>query len=81
MSSTGVSEKWKFDPNAGLEPDRQHQTCRGVTYYRDPTAVEGTVCAERVYLPTSDARLIALDAGTGNAAANTITGALPPSSR
>jgi len=63
-AATG-EEKWKFDPNAGLNPDRQHQTCRGVTYYRDPAAVEGTVCAERVYLPTSDARLIALDAGTG----------------
>lgn len=63
-AATG-QEKWKFDPNAGLNPDRQHQTCRGVTYYRDPAAAEGTVCAERVYLPTSDARLIALDAATG----------------
>ena len=59
-------EKWKFDPNAGLNPDRQHQTCRGVTYYADPAAAAGTSCAARVYLPTSDARLIALDAETGS---------------
>lgn len=58
-------EKWKYDPNVGLNPDRQHQTCRGVSYYAEPNAAPGTACAERVYLPTSDARLIALDAATG----------------
>ncbi len=63
-AATG-KEKWKYDPNVGLNPDRQHQTCRGVTYYAEPTAQAGSQCAARVYLPTSDARLIALDAGTG----------------
>lgn len=62
-AATG-KEKWKYDPQAGLNPNRQHQTCRGVTYYRDPAAAEAT-CAERIYLPTSDARLIALDARSG----------------
>ena len=59
-------EKWKYDPNAGLNPDRQHQTCRGVTWYVSATVPAGQPCAERVYLPTSDARLIALDAATGS---------------
>ncbi|PWE55604.1 membrane-bound PQQ-dependent dehydrogenase, glucose/quinate/shikimate family [Metarhizobium album] len=63
-AATG-KEKWKYDANAGLNPDRQHQTCRGVTYYADPAAQAGSACATRVYLPTSDARLIALDAATG----------------
>ncbi|WCK04909.1 glucose/quinate/shikimate family membrane-bound PQQ-dependent dehydrogenase [Agrobacterium tumefaciens] len=63
-AATG-KEKWKYDPNVGLNPDRQHQTCRGVSYYAEPNAAAGTACAERVYLPTSDARLIALDAATG----------------
>ncbi len=63
-AATG-KEKWKYDPNAGLNPDRQHQTCRGVTYYAEPTAQAGSPCATRVYLPTSDARLIALDAENG----------------
>ncbi|UWU29495.1 glucose/quinate/shikimate family membrane-bound PQQ-dependent dehydrogenase [Rhizobium sp. WSM1274] len=58
-------EKWKYDANSGMNPDRQHQTCRGVTYYADPTVAAGQPCAERVYLPTSDARLIALDAANG----------------
>ncbi|MGR9427337.1 glucose/quinate/shikimate family membrane-bound PQQ-dependent dehydrogenase [Rhizobium leguminosarum] len=58
-------EKWKYDANSGMNPDRQHQTCRGVTYYANPTVAAGQPCAERVYLPTSDARLIALDAADG----------------
>jgi quinoprotein glucose dehydrogenase len=58
-------EKWKYDSNSGLNPDRQHQTCRGVTYWKDPAVAAGSPCAERVYLPTSDARLIALDAANG----------------
>jgi quinoprotein glucose dehydrogenase len=64
-AATG-KEKWKYDSNSGMNPDRQHQTCRGVTYYADPAAPAGTACATRVYLPTSDARLIALDAATGD---------------
>lgn len=65
LDATTGEEKWKFDPNAGLNPDRQHQTCRGVTYWDDPATGPETECGRRVYLPTSDARLIALDAETG----------------
>ncbi|UDF30356.1 UNVERIFIED_ORG: glucose/quinate/shikimate family membrane-bound PQQ-dependent dehydrogenase [Roseateles sp. XES5] len=64
-AATG-KQKWKYDSNSGMNPDRQHQTCRGVTWYADPAAAAGTTCATRVYLPTSDARLIALDAETGD---------------
>ncbi|KQS67884.1 glucose dehydrogenase [Rhizobium sp. Leaf371] len=63
-AATG-KEKWKFDSNSGMNPDRQHQTCRGVSYYKDAAAAPGSACASRVYLPTSDARLIALDAENG----------------
>jgi quinoprotein glucose dehydrogenase len=68
-AATG-QEKWKFDANSGMNPDRQHQTCRGVSYYADAAATAGTPCAERVYLPTSDARLIALDAANGQVCSN-----------
>ncbi|MDV3251322.1 glucose/quinate/shikimate family membrane-bound PQQ-dependent dehydrogenase [Devosia sp. BK] len=63
-AQTGT-EKWRFDANSGLNPDRQHQTCRGVTYWADPAAAPDAACAARVYLPTADARLIALDAANG----------------
>lgn len=65
-AATG-QERWKYDSNSGMNPDRQHQTCRGVTYYEDAAAADGTACKTRVYLPTSDARLIALDAVNGSA--------------
>lgn len=68
-AATG-KEKWKYDSSSGLNPDRQHQTCRGVTYWKDPAATAAGPCAERVYLPTSDARLIALDAGDGSVCAS-----------
>ncbi|MFD1694803.1 glucose/quinate/shikimate family membrane-bound PQQ-dependent dehydrogenase [Roseibium aestuarii] len=57
--------KWKYDPEVGLNTDRQHQTCRGVTYWVDPQVAAGERCHERIYLPTSDARLIALNAADG----------------
>ncbi|MBS7538110.1 glucose/quinate/shikimate family membrane-bound PQQ-dependent dehydrogenase [Ancylobacter lacus] len=62
-AATG-QERWRFDPKGGLDRNRQHQTCRGVSYFRD-TANPGAACAARVFLPTSDARLIALDAASG----------------
>jgi quinoprotein glucose dehydrogenase len=58
-------ERWRYDPKVGQENDRQHQTCRGVAYYADASIPAGQPCAERIYLPTSDARLIALDARSG----------------
>ncbi|MBZ9675901.1 glucose/quinate/shikimate family membrane-bound PQQ-dependent dehydrogenase [Mesorhizobium sp. ES1-1] len=63
-AATG-KEKWRYDPQVKLDKDRQHQTCRGVSYYADPAIAAGQACASRVYLPTSDARLIALDAASG----------------
>ncbi|WP_208646336.1 glucose/quinate/shikimate family membrane-bound PQQ-dependent dehydrogenase [Mesorhizobium waimense] len=63
-AATG-KEKWRFDPKVKLDKDRQHQTCRGVSYYVDAKIAVGQPCATRVYLPTSDARLIALDAASG----------------
>jgi quinoprotein glucose dehydrogenase len=63
-AATG-KEKWRFDPKIAEDSDRQHQTCRGVSYYNDTKVAAGQTCAQRVYLPTSDARLIALDAANG----------------
>lgn len=63
-AATG-QEKWRFDPKVGPQSQRQHQTCRGVAHYHDAKLAAGAACAERIYLPTSDARLIALDAKTG----------------
>ncbi|TIM22274.1 MAG: membrane-bound PQQ-dependent dehydrogenase, glucose/quinate/shikimate family, partial [Mesorhizobium sp.] len=65
IDAASGKEKWRFDPQVKLDKDRQHQTCRGVSYYADAKIAAGQPCAARVYLPTSDARLIALDAANG----------------
>ena len=63
---------WKFDPHAHTY---EHVTCRSVGYYdydSDDTlsaaqkaADTGAVCRQRIIITTVDARLIALDAHTG----------------
>ena len=65
MDAATGKEMWRFDPKVGVDKDRQHQTCRGVSYGVDSKVSAGADCAQRIFLPTSDARLIALDALKG----------------
>ncbi|KPB14451.1 Quinate/shikimate dehydrogenase [Pyrroloquinoline-quinone] [Pseudomonas savastanoi] len=66
-ADTGT-QRWKFDPQ-GSAPNWQR--CRGLGYFAAPAAAPdapaqpAAACATRVFLPTGDARLIALDARTG----------------
>ncbi|WP_163030523.1 PQQ-binding-like beta-propeller repeat protein, partial [Pseudomonas viridiflava] len=60
-------QRWKFDPK-GSAPNWQR--CRGLGYFATPAAeasAQPAACASRIFLPTGDARLIALDARTGEA--------------
>jgi len=75
-------ERWRFDPKAGMESQRQHQTCRGVSFHASTAltataaaapaqAAAGTAtCSNRIFLPSSDAKLHALDAATGKPCAD-----------
>lgn len=82
-ADTGES-LWKFDPEVGENLQRQHQTCRGVSFYAGNTPqtgvatplkaqkVEGntfdhptTQCDAKIFIPSSDAKLYALDPETG----------------
>ncbi|WP_047337967.1 glucose/quinate/shikimate family membrane-bound PQQ-dependent dehydrogenase [Pseudomonas protegens] len=68
-ADTGA-ERWKFDPQ-GYAPNWQR--CRGLGYFdasatpvADASAPAApAVCAKRLFLPTGDARLIAINAETG----------------
>ena len=62
--ATGV-ERWRYD--AGVDPHRGYGdfASRGVAYWRDTHAAAGATCARRIFATTIDARLVALDAGTG----------------
>lgn len=57
--------RWMFNP--GIEPPMSG-TCRGVVYYEQPDG-EGA-CASRIISGTVDARLMALDARTGQPCAD-----------
>lgn len=72
------TEKWRY-VSGGTVP--AWQRCRGVAYYDATTAARVTqqpdgsvadpaISPKRVFVPTVDARLIALDAETGKPAAN-----------
>ncbi len=63
-------EKWRFDPKIRQPPVQttQHLTCRGVSYFDagdTPSTMPALDCVKRIFLPTVDARLIALDAESG----------------
>lgn len=59
-------ERWRHDPEIDLGGRFANQlVCRGVSSWRDATAGGGAPCAHTIFTATNDARLIALDAATG----------------
>jgi quinoprotein glucose dehydrogenase len=56
---------WRYDAMVGVNSQRQHQTCRGLSWYRLVNKPADAECSQRILLPTADARLIALDAKAG----------------
>lgn len=68
--ATGA-ERWAYEPDTPLEgrvPGEKYN-CRGVVQWRDGQAAPGAPCAERLFVPTTDRRLIAIDARDGKACA------------
>jgi len=97
-ADTGES-LWTFDPKVGENQKRQHQTCRGVSFYTGSQSpvnaiqasaatsannttltaqkIEGNTfnnapvqCDARIFIPTSDAKLYALNPETGQRCAD-----------
>lgn len=58
-------ERWRFDPQVTDSANRQHLTCRGLSYHASESSAVGQACQQRLFMPTADARLIALDPQTG----------------
>jgi quinoprotein glucose dehydrogenase len=54
------TERWVHEP-----PEDRPGRCRGVAAWRDPDAPAGAPCAERIFVATFGADLIALDARSG----------------
>lgn len=65
-------EKWRYNSKATAP---NWQRCRGLGYYEDAQAVpvpaaQPAACARRLFLPTTDARLIAINADNGQPCAD-----------
>jgi quinoprotein glucose dehydrogenase len=58
-------EWWRYDPNVPDDAIPYGATCRGVAYYENTQAEPDSLCAARIIEGTLDARLIAVDAETG----------------
>lgn len=68
------TERWRFDPHINRDAkDYQHMICRGVAYYdadrygaaAAPADAAAQHCRRRIYAPTADATIVALDADNG----------------
>ncbi|HTE41290.1 MAG TPA: membrane-bound PQQ-dependent dehydrogenase, glucose/quinate/shikimate family [Steroidobacteraceae bacterium] len=61
--------RWQFDSESKAGNRGFSQNCRGVSYYKAPVAYTGS-CPERIVMGTTDARLFALNAKTGERCAD-----------
>lgn len=58
-------EEWRYDPEVSDDAIPYGATCRGAAYFAVPDAAPEQLCSARVMTATLDARLIAVDARTG----------------
>ncbi|MGH8185278.1 MAG: PQQ-binding-like beta-propeller repeat protein, partial [Steroidobacteraceae bacterium] len=69
LDAESGEKRWEFDPQLTVAPVGFNTTCRGVSYYRAPSGYTGT-CPSRIIMGTTDARLMAVDALTGERCAD-----------
>lgn len=63
-------ERWRYDPQIPRDVRYSEATSRGVSSWLDPTADSDGICAQRIFIGTLDARLLALDGRTGKPCAD-----------
>lgn len=61
IDATTGKTKWTWRNTADIRGN-SYLVCRGVSYYEAPA---GTPCPHRIFAPTFDAKMVALDADTG----------------
>ncbi len=64
------TERWSYDPRVDLTARFGDFANRGVATWLDPAAAPAAPCRRRIFVAPIDARLIALDAGTGRPCAS-----------
>ena len=58
-------ERWSYDPKVTYGPFKTRLKCLGVAYWEDEEASRDAACKHRVYVGTSDRRIISVDARDG----------------
>jgi len=66
---TGV-QKWRYDPKIDRKRHYSDVAGRGVSVWEDTDPKHEGACTQRIFVGTLDARLVALDAGTGQPCAD-----------
>jgi quinoprotein glucose dehydrogenase len=62
--ATGA-ERWVYDSEPDLGPLGTRYNCRGIAYWQDPAAESRAACQHRLFMGTTDLRLVAIDANDG----------------
>lgn len=65
LDAASGEERWRHDPGVDRAPSYSELASRGVSLWLDPKAGEDKRCRARIFAGTIDARLIALDAYSG----------------
>jgi quinoprotein glucose dehydrogenase len=65
LDPTRGTERWTWDPKIDKTNYAGRFKCKGVAYWHDSTAPAGSACEHRLYMPTADKRLFAIDARDG----------------
>ncbi|MBZ9937045.1 membrane-bound PQQ-dependent dehydrogenase, glucose/quinate/shikimate family [Mesorhizobium sp. BR1-1-16] len=68
-AATG-QERWRYDPKVSDQNIPYTAACRSVAYFEMPGSIPDSACARRIIEGTLDARLIAVDAATGQPCAD-----------
>jgi quinoprotein glucose dehydrogenase len=67
-------ERWVYDSEVHRGPRQPRYNCRGIAYWHDVEAAGDSACAHRLFMGTTDLRLVAIDARDGRPCAGFGTG-------
>lgn len=67
LDATSGAQIWRHDTQLPRQLALQHLTCRGLSYQPPAAQLGGGDCAAKLFMPTADGRLLALNPDTGAA--------------
>jgi quinoprotein glucose dehydrogenase len=70
LDPSSGAKLWEFDPKLDVSHGYSEVTSRGVSAWREAAAKTVAACGLRIFVGTLDARLMALDGGTGKPCAD-----------